>query len=108
MTACASGSEHLAPDAVTAGKVVSIAVNQYALLIIWNSRLYIVHSVVYVWNADPSIDSPPPCTSAHSFCGIRVFQFAWWCWTRQTEDSSKVQGPIIIASGLERLRAAGG
>ena len=92
-------AEYLAPEAVTAGKVVSAIVNQHALLMIWNGRLYVVHAVVYVWNADQSSAAAP--------AAIYIHKFLLWdtrfsdsrrnvVFDRLTEDPSKVQGLLFL------------
>jgi len=42
-------AEYWAPDAINAGHVIGMIVNQHGALMEWNSRLYVVYGVVYRW-----------------------------------------------------------
>lgn len=92
-------AEYLAPDAVTASKVVGMIMNQHAPLMIWNGHLYVVYGVVYVWSGDLSTGGPPNATYIHKFLlwdtrfsdSRRSVVF-----DRQTEGPSKVQGLLFL------------
>lgn len=92
-------AEYLAPDAVTASKVIGMIMNQHAPLMIWNGHLYVVYGVVYVWAGDLTTGGPPNATYIHKFLlwdtrfsdSRRTVVF-----DRQTEDPSKVQGLLFV------------
>jgi hypothetical protein len=42
-------TEYLTPDQVSAGHLITMIEKQHAALMIWNSHLYVVHGVVYIW-----------------------------------------------------------
>lgn len=45
-------TEFLAPDQVNSGHLITMILNQHAPLMKWNSHIYVVHGVVYIWTAD--------------------------------------------------------
>lgn len=89
-------AEYLTPEAVTAGEVVGKILNQHAALMEWNSHLYVVYGVVFVWNPDAN---GAPMMYLHKlllwdtrFFGARrtvVFD-------REKEDPSSVQGLLFV------------
>jgi hypothetical protein len=43
---------YLTPDAVNSGLLVGWFLNQHAALMRWNSHVYVVHGIVYIWTAN--------------------------------------------------------
>lgn len=92
-------AEYLAPDSVTASKVIGMIMNQHAPLMIWNGHLYVVYGVTYVWTGDLITGGPPNTAYIHKFLlwdtrfsdSHRAVVF-----DRQTEDPSKVQGLLFL------------
>ena len=94
-------AEYVAPEAINSGHLISTMMNQQAPLIEWNFCLYVVHGVVYVWNAsgDPTSGSMSKTTAIHKlllwdtrFSDSRrevVFD-------RTTDNLSKVQGVLFL------------
>ena len=50
-------AEYAAPEATNASNLISAIIHQHAALMAWNSHLYMVHGVVYMWMATGSPDS---------------------------------------------------
>jgi hypothetical protein len=44
-------ADYRSRDAVNSGDLISSIMNQHAVLLQWNSRVYVVHGVVYRWYA---------------------------------------------------------
>lgn len=44
-------AEYMPPDAMNAGDLVTRIMNQHAALMEWNSHLYVLHGLVYMWVA---------------------------------------------------------
>ena len=91
----------LAGDAMGAGSIIGAIRNQHAALIEWNSHVYVLHGVVYMWMADysPEGGGGSPAAVVHKlllwdtrFSDDRrnvVFN-------RDTDDLSKVQGALLV------------
>src|SRR5208283_1560265 len=60
---------HLTPDAVNSGLLVTWFLNQHAALMQWNSHIYDVHGLVYMWIAsgDATSGSMTQMTVFHNF-----------------------------------------
>jgi hypothetical protein len=93
-------AEYVAPDAVSSGYLISKLKDEHAPLMEWNSRLYVVHGVVYVWIGTGTPEEPGPLMSV-------VRKFLLWdirysasrrevVFNRETDDWSKVQGLLFV------------
>lgn len=55
-----------APGPIGAGQLLAGMQNQHAALVQWNSHVYVVHGVVYMWLDNSTPDSPgPPGAAVH-------------------------------------------
>ena len=90
-------AEYLTPDAVIAGHVVTMIVNQHAALMEWNSHLYVVYGAVFVWTEDRT-------SGARS---MYIHKLLLWdtrfpdsrrtvVFDRETEDPTKVEGLLFL------------
>jgi len=94
-------AEYMAPDAVNSGRLIRMILDQHALLMMWNSNLYVVQGIVYRWAAsgDPTSGSMVTMTVLHKFLlwdmrysdSRREVVF-----DRETDDASKVQGLLSV------------
>jgi hypothetical protein len=92
-------TEYLTPDQVRAGHLVATIEQQHAALMIWNSHLYVVHGVVYVWVFSRSGETAAEVPVIRKillwdtrFSNARrevVFD-------RETADVNKVQGLLFV------------
>ena len=87
-------------DAVNSGMLVSWFQSNHAALMQWNSRVYVVHGIVYQWIASASPDSGAQT-------GTVIHKFLLWdtrysdsrremVFNRETDDLSKVQGFLFV------------
>jgi hypothetical protein len=88
---------YLTPDAVNSGLLVGWFLNQHAALMRWNSHVYVVHGIVYMWIASSNgVDSGVSESTA-------IRKFLLWdtrfsdsrrevVFNRDTDDLSKVEG----------------
>ena len=87
-------------DAVNSGMLVSWFQNNHAALMQWNSRVYVVHGIVYQWTATGSPDSGEQT-------GTVIHKFLLWdtrysdsrreaVFNRETDDLSKVEGFLFV------------
>jgi hypothetical protein len=93
-------AEYLRPDQVNSGHLISMILDQHAPLMEWNSHLYVVHGIVYLWT-----ESGDPTTGTVKMTVIR--KFLLWdvrysdsrrevVFDRNTDDASKVQGLLFV------------
>jgi len=93
-------AEYLVPDAMSASSLTVAIMNQHAALAEWNSHLYVVYGVVYMWMTNSSPDSP-------GSPGAVVHKLLLWdtrysdsrrtvVINRDTDDLSKLQGLLLI------------
>lgn len=91
---------YLTPDAVNSGLLITWFLNHHAALMQWNSRVYVVHGIVYMWTASGSPDSGEQT-------GTLIHKFLLWdtrysdsrrevVFNRDTDDLSKVQGFLFV------------
>ena len=87
-------------DAVNSGMLVSWFQNNHAALLQWNSRVYIVHGIVYQWTATGSTDAGVQTSAV-------IHKFLLWdtrfpdsrrevVFNRETDDLSKVEGFLFV------------
>ncbi|HUO16383.1 MAG TPA: hypothetical protein VMX38_15460 [Verrucomicrobiae bacterium] len=91
---------YLTPDAVNSGLLITWFQNQHAALMQWNSRVYVVHGIVYRWTANYTPDgSGQQGTVIHKFllwdtrCSDSRREVVF---NRDTDDLSKVQGFLFV------------
>lgn len=98
-------AEYLAPDAIGAGSLAAAIINQHAALVEWDSHLYVVHGVVYMWMSNSTPDAPAPP-------GAVIHKLLLWdtrysdsrrtlVINRDTEDLSKLQGVLLLDYKLQ-------
>lgn len=94
-------AEYVAANAVNSANLIGMILNQHAALMQWNSHLYVVHGVVYVWFAT----NTNPETGASK--GIAIHKLLLWdtrfsdsrrevIFNRETDDWGKVQGILLL------------
>lgn len=99
-------AEYVAPDAINSGRLISTMMNQQPVLMEWNSRLYVVHGVVYLWTAsgDPTSGSFSRMTVIHKLL-LTDTRFSdsrrEVIFDRTTDDLSKVQGMLFLQAALQ-------
>jgi hypothetical protein len=87
-------------DAVNSGMLITWFQNHHAALMQWNSRVYVVHGIVYQWTA-----SGTPDTGEQS--GTVIHKFLLWdtrysdsrrdvVFNRDTDDLGKVDGFLFV------------
>jgi hypothetical protein len=90
----------VAPDAVNSGMLITWFQNHHAALMQWNSRIYVVHGIVYQWTASGSPDTGEQT-------GTVIHKFLLWdtrysdsrrevAFNRETDDLSKVDGFLFV------------
>ncbi|MGO9084774.1 MAG: hypothetical protein ACLQBK_06070 [Candidatus Sulfotelmatobacter sp.] len=92
---------YLTPDGVNSGLLITWFQDQHAALMQWNSHVYVVHGIVYMWIAsgDPTTGSFAQTTLIHKFLlwdtrysdSRREVVF-----NRDTDDLNKVQGFLFV------------
>lgn len=93
-------TEFFSPDRMNAGYLVTTMTGQKAGLMEWNSHIYIVHGIIYFWQASGTPDAPAgPIPVIHKFLlsdtrysdSRREVVF-----NRDTDDLDKVQGFLFL------------
>jgi hypothetical protein len=95
-------AEYQTPDQVNSGRLIRVILHQHAPLMMWNSNLYVVHGVVYLWTAsggDPTSSGMITMTVIHKFLlwdtrysdSRREVVF-----DRDTDDPKNVQGLLFL------------
>jgi len=94
-------AEYLTPDQVNSGHLINMILNQHAALMLWNSHLYVVHGIVYLWTAsgDPESGSMVETAVIHKFLlwdtrysdSRREVVF-----NRETDDVKNVQALLFL------------
>lgn len=93
-------ASYLTPDTVNSGLLITWFMNQHAALMQWDSRIYVVHGIVYMWTANTSPDGGGQS-------GTLIHKFLLWdtrfsdsrrevVFNRDTDDLSKVQGFLFV------------
>jgi hypothetical protein len=90
---------YLTPDQVTGGEIISAIMNQHAALMEWNSHLYVVHGVIYMWISNNSPDGGTTAAVIHKLLlwdtrfsdSRRAVVF-----NRDTDDVSNIQGFLLV------------
>lgn len=90
----------LTPDAVNSGLLISWFLDQHAALMEWNSHLYVVHGITYMWT-----ESYGPDYSGQS--GTVILKFLLWdtrysdarrevVFNREADDLGQIQGFLFL------------
>jgi hypothetical protein len=90
---------YAASDAVNSGMLITWFQGQHAALMQWNSHIYVVHGIVYMWIASGTPDSMQS--------GTVIKKFLLWdtrysdsrrevVFNRDSDDLSKVQGFLFL------------
>lgn len=93
-------AQFIAADAINAGGLLGDITNQRAVLLEWNSHVYVLHGLVYFWMPSGNPDAP-----GGSLAVIR--KFLLWdtryadarrevVFNRDTDDLSRVQGLLFV------------
>jgi len=93
-------AQFLTPDAVSSGGLISALLDQRAAVMLWNSHLYVVHGIVFIWTPDYSPEGGGSTTSV-------IRKILLWdtrysdarrevVFDRETEDPNKVQGLLFL------------
>lgn len=93
-------TEYWPTNAINAGNVIASLTNNHALLMMWNSHLYVVYGAVYQWLMFGGEEGATPQTTIHKFLLIdtRYSDFRRRVvFDRATDDLSRVQGMLYIA-----------
>lgn len=91
---------YLTPDAVNSGLLITWVLNQHAALMQWNSHVYVVHGIVYLWTAKSNTDG-------HAQKSTLIKKFLLWdtrfsdsrrevVFNRDPDDLSKVDGFLFL------------
>ena len=91
---------YVTPDAVNSGMLITWFQNHHAALMQWNSRVYVVHGIVYQWTANGT-----PDTGEQD--GTVIHKFLLWdtrysdsrrevVFNRETDDLGKVDGFLFV------------
>src|SRR5271166_6347929 len=91
---------YLTPDAVNSGMLITWFQNHHAALMQWNSRVYVVHGIVYQWTASGTPDSGEQT-------GTVIHKFLLWdtrfsdsrrevVFNRETDALGKVDGLLFV------------
>jgi len=93
-------ASYIAPDGVNSGLLITWFQNHHAALMQWNSRVYVVHGIVYQWTASGSPDTGEQM-------GTVIHKFLLWdtrfsdsrremVFSRGTDDLAKVEGFLFV------------
>jgi len=99
-------AEYVAPNAMSAANLIGAILNQHAMLMQWNSQLYVVHGVVYMWFASSTGQEGGVSE------GALIHKLLLWdtrfsdsrrevVFNRETDDFSKVQGLLFLQAELQ-------
>lgn len=91
---------YVTPDGLNSGMLITWFQGQHAALMQWNSHIYVVHGIVYMWTANTTPDG-----STQN--GTVIKKFLLWdvrysdsrrevIFNRDTDDLSKVQGFLFV------------
>lgn len=98
-------TEYLPPDQVSAGHLIAMMTNQRAPLLLWNSHLYVVHGLVYVWTSSYNPDTGGSLVTV-------IHKFLLWdtrysdsrrevIFNRDSDDPNSVQGLLFVEAKLQ-------
>jgi hypothetical protein len=93
-------AEYWPASAINSGKVIGSLTDQHALLMTWNSHLYVVYGAVYQWAMFGGDEGATAQTVIRKFLLLdtRYSDFRRRVvFDRATDDLSKVQGMLYIA-----------
>jgi hypothetical protein len=90
-------TEYLTLDQLSAGHLITMIRNQYAALMMWNSRVYVVYGVTYVGTVDYSTNETAYAVHKLLLQDVRFSDSRRAVtFDRLTEDASKVQGLLFV------------
>jgi hypothetical protein len=98
-------AEYLPPENINAGLLIKMITDQHAALLAWNSHIYVLDGVTYVWIASGNRDTGTSATTA-----IRKFLLLDTRYAdaqrrtefnRDTDDLSKVEGLLFVDVKLQ-------
>jgi hypothetical protein len=91
---------YITPDAVNSGMLITWFQNHHAALMQWNSRIYVVHGIVYQWTASGTPEGGEQT-------GTVIHKFLLWdtrysdsrrevVFNREIDDLGKVDGFLFV------------
>jgi hypothetical protein len=97
-------AEYLTPENINAGLLIKMITDQHAALLEWNSHVYVLDGVTYVWIASGGDSGTSATTAIRKFLLIdtrysdarRRAEF-----NRDTDDLSKIQGLLFVDVKLQ-------
>jgi hypothetical protein len=89
-------TDYLMPEMVNAGSMIHMMLDQHAALLRWDSHLYVVHGVEFIWEADGQGNSFPVIrklmlTDTHYSDSRREVVF-----TRGVDDAAMLEGLLFV------------
>jgi len=95
-------TEYLPAEQASSGHLITMILNQHAALMEWNSRLYVVHGVVYVWEGYSIPDGGGGSMAVMRRLLLWDTRFSdsrrEVVFNLNTDDVSKVQGFLFVES----------
>jgi hypothetical protein len=98
-------TEYLPAEQASSGHLITMILNQHAALMEWNSRLYVVHGVGYVWEGYSIPDGGGGTMAVMRRLLLWDTRFSdsrrEVVFNRYTDDVSKVQGFLFVEAKLQ-------
>jgi hypothetical protein len=98
-------TEYLPAEQASSGHLITMILNQHAALMEWNSRLYVVHGVVYVWEGYSIPDGGGGSMAVMRRLLLSDTRFSdsrrEVVFNLYTDDVSKVQGFLFVEAKLQ-------
>jgi len=93
-------AEYFSADVLNSGYLLDKMKSQHPPIMEWNSHLYVVHGIVYLWMESGDPETPGPAS-------VAIHKFLLWdprysderrevVFNRDTDDLSKVQGFLFV------------
>jgi len=93
-------ARYQAGDSVGSGDLIQAIMNHHAALVDWDSHIYVVHGVVYMWMANSSPDSPGYAGAVVHKLLLRDTRYSdsrrALVINRDTADLSKLHGLLLV------------
>jgi hypothetical protein len=97
-------TEYLTPEQMNAGHLIQMVKDQHAALLQWNSHVYVVAGLVYVWIPSGTAEGISATSAVRKFLLVdtrysderRIVEF-----NRDTDDLTKIEGLLFIQAKLQ-------
>ena len=97
-------TEYLTPEKMNAGHLIEMVKDQHAALLRWDSHLYVIDGLVYVWIPGGTAEAVSATSAIRKFMLVdirypdarRRVEF-----NRDTDDLSKIEGLLFIDAKLQ-------